>query len=147
MAGSTILGRWNVVFLRILAGGNCAVMARITSFTSDIRAVVIDKGISKIRFVMTNRTITSGIAMDRSVGFTPGSQGNVVGTPVMTGGTVVTNFQMTECGWFESRHGMAKMAILQGGQMSARLDDIRLGGEEKGGMASFATMRQILVHR
>jgi len=65
----------------------------------------------------------------------------------MTGGAIAADFQMTESGWFESRHGMAKMAILQGGQMSTRLDDIRLGGEEKGGMASFATMCQILMHR
>jgi len=73
VAGSAILGRRNMVNLRILAGGNGTVMARITSFTSDVRAVVIDKGIGKTRFVMTNGTITRGISMDRCVSFTPGS--------------------------------------------------------------------------
>lgn len=90
MADIAILGGHHVgrVGLCILAGSIGPIMTGIAPSTSNVRPIVVNECIGKIRRVVAHRAVSAGVLVDGRIRFPEGSDRNIICTAIMAGGTI-----------------------------------------------------------
>ncbi len=148
MADIAVLGRRDMrrIGLGAFADRVGAVMTGIAAVAGHGRSAVIDEGIGEQCGVVAGAAILSGVAMNRRVGCTERTGGDMIGIAIMTGHAVVGDPLVGEGRRYKCSHRMADMAVLRGGQVAGRLDPVHRR-QEVINVAAFTTTGDAAVYR